>query len=126
MLNGVLEWQEKQTEWYAVHNNNNYCHYSRNFGANGCIQKLNMNSTYSNSTIKPVKCTINESNISRRINLKHKSQNVNLTTTVNGDISRTNCHRDILEQSKSTKTTLSSVVRCKEKLEIKKKVQVCD
>ncbi|XP_065205499.1 probable ATP-dependent RNA helicase ddx31 isoform X2 [Planococcus citri] len=91
LLSGVLEWQEKQTEWYSINNNNNnnYCHYSHNPSANECIQKLSLNVTYPRNLIKSVKCNgLEVNNGYRRIHSKHKNHNnsinSNSSNTTNG------------------------------------------
>lgn len=133
LLTGVLEWQETQSEWFAMHNNNNYCHYSRNFAASECNgQKFGVHATtYTKSVIKPVKCNSNEGNnisSSRRVNGRHKSQvlvmNGDTSTMNGGSSSHSSCNgydKNAEGTNKSTKSSTHSPARSEKSENVKKK-----
>lgn len=120
-MTGVLEWQESQSEWYAIQNNNNYCHYSHNFSSFESKQKLNVNTPYPKSIVKSVKCNVNEIPVTntRKTNGKHKkfSSTVN---GVNGDINAKQAPNNVTELPKSDEIYDTSLLS-NEKSEILKK-----
>lgn len=102
LLTGVLEWQESQSEWYAIHNNNNYCHYSHNFASSESKQKLSVNIPYPKSIVKSVKCNVNEIQVTntRKTNGKHKKFSPTING-VNGDINAKQTPNHVTELPKS-------------------------
>lgn len=116
-----------------MHNNNNYCHYSRNFTASECNgQKFGVHATiYTKSVIKPVKCNSDEGNSvssSRRVNGRHKSQlpamNGDTSTMNGGTANHSSCNgydKDAEGTNKSTKNSTNSTARSEKLENVKKK-----